>query len=1303
MKLKHTRLITGLMVAVMLVGEVAPCYAYAADANSSEVLGESMQADASGNAVTTDEISDISAWDHETMEEVYSGEGYIATFKLSSVWDTGYNAEVTIKNESDSDIRNWYLAWNYEDDITNIWNASIYEHEDDRYIIKNAGWNKTIRAGRSISFGLSGSQEFQGFPTNVDVISSYSETDADDFSVEYSVDPDWNSGFKGLITITNKTDKTIEDWVIEFDYAREIASIWDGRIESHDGTHYIVRNAEYNSDIVAGQSVSFGFIGEGGSSSDMPENYVLYSYNLNTEATVKFDVCADDVSNAPADQKVLVGDRVEKPVNPTRDGYYFVGWHTDASYNSIFDFENTRIRRNTTLYARWLDYRCKTDSDQDGIVDSLEEYFGTDINDGDTDKDGLSDYAEVYITGTHPLVVDSDDNGINDPDEDPDEDGIIDIDEVRYGTNPFTEDSDCDDITDLDEITKHNTDPSVRDTDLDNAPDGWEIDNGYDPLAFDRSFSISASLGVISEANPVVASVNVETAGADVESLAIDKVKPHDNYLITPSIAGYLGDAYSFTIDGGLKQAELIFEYDVNLGTIGEDFQPRIYYLNETTGMLEELDNQTVTPGRVTAPTTHFSTYLLLNKVAFDKAWMASSGITSGLALGQSNGTSASSRVIEEGGNPVKSYNGHDYAAIEKALTFSEAKKYCEEQNGYLVSITSAEEQMFIINEVLSGYDYSYWIGGYIDGDLDHYTEVKSLDCYQWCSGEAWEYENWAWGEPNYPDELATIIYDWHESVDNKTSPNDFGRRGKWNNTIAYQKYWFICEWDNGSAVSDYDSNGDGISDYYTSLIKDGTLKLSNASDELKGIDLNYDENGNLTDDCDGDGLKNGEEIKVVEKYGKVYIEMKSHPLRKYSDMDAWDDYEEVQRGSNPLICDFDRFQVDALTNNWNFCYEDVASDLRDDDFVRGMINYSSIINEVWNVREIYRDQIIDYYTKTITDDYVNEVAFEEEKKVWYDALYTWLKNGKDSYDTVYNINKLISYSNGARNKKQVEDSFEMAIAEFVYKQNRISEDAIELRAEVHGNSYIKKYLDKSDIITGSKVARKWFDKFSDGMSVLSYGVDIFDTVMSIGRIQADERIFEENMDILNDLSLFGSCFSIRAAANDVKECLADNYFAVKGKAVAFDASEGVVDAALYMYLPKLAEWGIVAIVSLAVRDVSNLLINTKEDLVQMYRINCFSEMNAMYCKRLSWILTLEYNNKFYTCYYTKNDEAVRYIMNIAKIRIIGEHEYYLYIMNDGLLGDIINEFEGLKDVKKMVNAQIAAVVSLTEKMRIEL
>ncbi|MFR2510792.1 MAG: hypothetical protein ACLS9K_00435 [Lachnospira eligens] len=39
--------------------------------------------------------------------------------------------------------------------------------------------------------------------------------------------------------------------------------------------------------------------------------------------------------------------------------------------------------------------------------------------------------------------------------------------------------------------------------------------------------------------------------------------------------------------------------------------------------MFEELANQTVEDGKVTAVTTHFSTYVLLNKVEFDKVWKA--------------------------------------------------------------------------------------------------------------------------------------------------------------------------------------------------------------------------------------------------------------------------------------------------------------------------------------------------------------------------------------------------------------------------------------------------------------------------------------------------------------------------------------------------------------------------------------------------------------------------------------------------------------------------------------------------------
>jgi len=48
------------------------------------------------------------------------------------------------------------------------------------------------------------------------------------------------------------------------------------------------------------------------------------------------------------------------------------------------------------------------DSDNDGLLDSLEKTIGTNINVIDTDNDGLSDYEEVEVYHTNPLNADSD-------------------------------------------------------------------------------------------------------------------------------------------------------------------------------------------------------------------------------------------------------------------------------------------------------------------------------------------------------------------------------------------------------------------------------------------------------------------------------------------------------------------------------------------------------------------------------------------------------------------------------------------------------------------------------------------------------------------------------------------------------------------------------------------------------------------------------------------------------------------------------------------------------------------------------
>ena len=48
-----------------------------------------------------------------------------------------------------------------------------------------------------------------------------------------------------------------------------------------------------------------------------------------------------------------------------------------------------------------------------------------------------------------------------------------------------------------------------------------------------------------------------------------------------PSIPQELTNyAYEFDIDGNFSRAELTFEYDTKIGSIGKNFEPRIYYID---------------------------------------------------------------------------------------------------------------------------------------------------------------------------------------------------------------------------------------------------------------------------------------------------------------------------------------------------------------------------------------------------------------------------------------------------------------------------------------------------------------------------------------------------------------------------------------------------------------------------------------------------------------------------------------------------------------------------------------------------
>ena len=255
-----------------------------------------------------------------------------------------------------------------------------------------------------------------------------------------------------------------------------------------------------------------------------------------------------------------------------------------------------------------------TDDDADGLPAWYEEILGTDPDLDDTDGDGISDYDEIYQTGTDPTESDTDGDGIADGETDSDEDGLTNLKELQYGTDPLYEDTDGDGLTDGEEVNTYGTDPLNADTDGDGVSDGFEVQIGTDPLTAEESFTFT--LAEEDETDAVTASVTITLSGEQVETLSIEAV---DNDTFFPEeMPGYIGKAYDFTVDGSFDEAVITFEFDAD--SLSEDADPVIYYFNEEEQSLEALET-TVEGNAACASTTHFSTYILLDRAVYEEAF----------------------------------------------------------------------------------------------------------------------------------------------------------------------------------------------------------------------------------------------------------------------------------------------------------------------------------------------------------------------------------------------------------------------------------------------------------------------------------------------------------------------------------------------------------------------------------------------------------------------------------------------------------------------------------------------------------
>ncbi|MFE4825938.1 glycoside hydrolase family 9 protein [Streptomyces sp. NPDC056672] len=81
--------------------------------------------------------------------------GCAVTYGIDSAWNNGFTATVTVKNTSTAAIDGWTLNWTYAGGqrVTNAWNATVSQ-SGAAVTAKDAGWNKAIAPGGSVSFGF---------------------------------------------------------------------------------------------------------------------------------------------------------------------------------------------------------------------------------------------------------------------------------------------------------------------------------------------------------------------------------------------------------------------------------------------------------------------------------------------------------------------------------------------------------------------------------------------------------------------------------------------------------------------------------------------------------------------------------------------------------------------------------------------------------------------------------------------------------------------------------------------------------------------------------------------------------------------------------------------------------------------------------------------------------------------------------------------------------------------------------------------------------------------------------------------
>lgn len=1262
-------------------------------------------------------------WDGITTEDIYESEDYKVTFKLVKYWEDGYCANIKIENIGDSTIANWYLELDFDNIISSIWDAEIYRREQDKYIIKNAEWNTNIAVGESIEFGFCGNERFTGFPKEYILLGESIEVDKEDYSIEYHLNGDWGTGFTGELVITNNADFILENWILEFDFNRTITNIWDGMIEAQEGNHYIVKNVGYNQNILPGQSVTIGFCGEEGEISERPANCRLFKYSmLEVEGEKLVSINKDNLIYSRedyyfTDEEFSLSGLISSKSYAKRAYCNIMNYKLDIlkTLEIVVDSQWSIDRiplvlgmNKVEVVVEYIDgtesndsiWICNfddtkmqeldidlSDSDQDMLVNYLEDIYGTDRNVVDTDGDGISDYNELVYIGTNPIIQDTDGDGVWDGYDDADNDTISAYDEFVYGTDPSRLDSDGDMIDDYKEIFIYNTNPMSRDTDGDGAEDLWEIENGTNPLDYDKKFVVSE----VANNGSMELMVELSVKGEQASTLEVENCA--DNYFINESIPGYLGTAFDLRIQGEFEEANVTIIFDEEFLSI-ENFNPTLYYYNENIGKLEEIVTEWDGQSNIVYVTLkHFSRYILLNKTAFDEVWEVEFDDSGEISVGKDIvlAIDASGSMGPQGLN-----NDPNNIRLEVAKKFVEKldstdkaavisfERYIKTLTGF----TNDRDVLYKAIDSVGNTGYYTYIGAAISKSIELFGDEQSdRERYIILLTDGKSND----GMPSYQkkcQELGIVIYT--IGLGNQLDVNLLttiatSTGGKYYHATVANDLNDVFTQVEDEIIDDktIDENNDGITDYNAKLMCDGILRTGTGSLVFPGVSY---EQLQKNFDYDGDGLKNGEELVIVSGESGTYVSIITDPLAEDSDGDSYNDYAEINNyKTNPLRYDIITSDMNYFTNDDIYLSSLFSEDYLENDWLKFQLFMgNALLNFKVDYTNSYKKSLYNYI-RVLSEVSIEELALSdltsqtsEDIYETVQATYNWvnlineipndtLKLANYTETVINSTNELLELDARLAKVNNMADASEI-ITDIIIEKTKIQAEYMTVMSKY--NREIAKY-DKFNL-SGKlaekvsnmvyKLPTKLQNTISTFGKISTYGgyvfigidttIDVVNTVQAFSVINAENMNYEKAFIMLNAIIENSENEELVAAATDIKYSMINQYtaFISNAEMIYEDVAIGVTQGGKIAIVAELGPLAWAVDLGLSLGD---LMFNTGE--VDELSLCTIALGDSSVC------VSKEVENALITdtqLFYILTDDIRENLEILCQLRIVGENAF---------------------------------------------